>query len=150
MIHYHGTPMTPIADMVKAFQGRHAMVSFEHPEQIEVCAEISQSVVLDNGAFSAWRGDRPHDFDGYVHWCQKWLKHPAVDWCLIPDVIDGDYRPTSGMSGRGRCRVNHLCRSTICTNRWITCNVFARPFVALPSDHPASGLIRVQMTGGYA
>jgi hypothetical protein len=47
--------MTPVADMVKSFAARHAMVSFEHPEQIEACAEICQSIVLDNGAFSAWK-----------------------------------------------------------------------------------------------
>jgi hypothetical protein len=89
VIHYHGTPMTPVADMVKAFSGRHAMVSFEHPEQMEICAEICQSVVLDNGAFSAWRQGKDHDFSGYIDWCEKWLKHPCVDWCVIPDVIDG-------------------------------------------------------------
>jgi hypothetical protein len=90
MIHFHGTPMTPVADMVKSFAARHAMVSFEHPEQIAVCAEICQSVVLDNGAFSAWKSGRPHDFNGYVSWCELWLRHPAVEWCVIPDVIDGD------------------------------------------------------------
>jgi hypothetical protein len=89
VIHYHGTPLTPAADMLKCFKGRHAMVSFEHPEQIEVAAEICQSVALDNGAFSAWKQRKPLDFDGYLQWAQKWLKHPAVDWCVIPDVIDG-------------------------------------------------------------
>ena len=29
MIHYHGLPMTPASDMLKAMAGRHAMVSFE-------------------------------------------------------------------------------------------------------------------------
>ena len=82
--------MTPAADMVKAFARRHGMVSFEHPDQIENAAEVCQSVVLDNGAFSAWKSGKPHDFNGYVEWCDKWLRHPAVDWCLIPDVIDGD------------------------------------------------------------
>jgi hypothetical protein len=81
--------MTPADDMVKAFRGRHAMVSYEHPEQIELAAEICQSVVLDNGAFSAWKQQRPYDFEGYIQWCQKWLAHPAVEWCVIPDVIDG-------------------------------------------------------------
>lgn len=90
MIHYHGLPMTPITDMVNAFPGRHAMVSFEHPEQIEVAAEICPSIVLDNGAFSAWKAGRKHNFDGYTAWCERWLKHPAVEWCVIPDVIDGD------------------------------------------------------------
>lgn len=82
--------MTPVADMVTAFAGRHAMVSFEHPDQIEVAAEVCQSVVLDNGAFSAWKQQKPHDFAGYAAWAANWLKHPAVDWCVIPDVIDGD------------------------------------------------------------
>lgn len=76
--------------MVTAFACRHAMVSFEHPEQVEVAAEICQSVALDNGAFSAWRSGRPHDFDGYASWAEGWLRHPAVDWCVVPDVIDGD------------------------------------------------------------
>lgn len=82
--------MTPVADMVKSFAARHAMVSFENPEQIEICAEICQSVVLDNGAFSAWKQQKAHDFAGYVDWCREWYRHPAFDWCVIPDVIDGD------------------------------------------------------------
>lgn len=81
--------MYPAGDMVRAFAGRHAMVSFEHPEQIAVAAEICQSVVLDNGAFSAWRAGRPHDFAGYMDWCRHWLRHPAVEWAAIPDVING-------------------------------------------------------------
>lgn len=90
MIHYHGLPMTPVADMVKAMRGRHAMVSFENPEQVEEAAEICQSVALDNGAFSAWRQGKPYNFDGYYEWSGQWLKHPAVEWAIIPDVIDGD------------------------------------------------------------
>lgn len=89
MIHYHGTPMTPVADMIRAFRGRHAIVSYEHPQQIDVAAEICQSVVLDNGAFSAWRQKKNYDFKGYYEWARKWLRHPAVEWCVIPDKIDG-------------------------------------------------------------
>lgn len=90
MIHYHGLPMTPGGEMLRAFRGKHAMVSFEDPRQIEDAAEICQSVVLDNGAFSAWRSGRHYDFAGYQAWAAKWLKHPAVEWCVIPDVVDGD------------------------------------------------------------
>ena len=90
MIHYHGTPMTPTADMLRAMRGRHCMVSFEHVDQIAEAAEVCQSVVLDNGAFSAWRQGKPYDFDGYYEWAGLWLKHPAVEWAIIPDVIDGD------------------------------------------------------------
>lgn len=88
MIHYHGLPMTPLADMLRAMSGRHAMVSFEEPRQIEEAVEVCQSVALDNGAFSAWRQGKPHDFAGYAEWAGHWLKHPAVDWAVIPDVID--------------------------------------------------------------
>jgi len=75
--------------MPRAFAARHGMVSFEHAEQIDIAAEVCQSIVLDNGAFSAWKKGTPHDFLGYAVWCAKWLKHPAVEWCVIPDVIDG-------------------------------------------------------------
>lgn len=92
MIHYHGLPMTPVADMLRAMRARHAMVSFETPHQIEVAAEICQSIVLDNGAFSAWCANRALDFDGYVQWAANWLQHPSVEWCVIPDVIDGTER----------------------------------------------------------
>lgn len=90
MIKYHGTPLTPIDAMIRAFKGRHAMVSYERPDQIGEACEVCQSVVLDNGAFTAWKHGRKHDFAGYLAWAAKWLKHPAVDWCVIPDVIDGD------------------------------------------------------------
>lgn len=89
MIRYHGTPMTPLADMLRALKGKHAMVSFENPEQIEEVCEICQAVVLDCGAYSAWRKGERHDYAGYLEWCRFWLKHPCVQWCIIPDVIDG-------------------------------------------------------------
>src|SRR5687768_6177868 len=89
MIHYHGLPLTPTADMVRSMRCHHAMVSFEEPRQVELAAEVCQSVVLDNGTFSKWRAGKRHDFIGYAAWAAHWLRHPAVDWCLIPDVIDG-------------------------------------------------------------
>jgi hypothetical protein len=89
MIHYHGLPMSNTHDMIRAFATKHAMVSFEHPEQMEIAAEICQSVVLDNGAFSAWKSGAKYDFDGFAAWAAKWVKHPALDWCIIPDKIDG-------------------------------------------------------------
>lgn len=89
MIHFHGTPLTPTADMAQAFARRHAMVSFAHPQQMEIAAEVCQSVVLDNGAFPAWIKGVAYDFDGFAEWAAKWIKHPAVEWCVIPDRIDG-------------------------------------------------------------
>ena len=92
MIRYHGTPLTPISAMLEAFKGRHAMVSFGRPDQIAEACETCQSVVVDNGIFSKWKKGERHDFEGYVAFVDHWMKHPAVEWCVIPDVIDGSQR----------------------------------------------------------
>lgn len=89
MIRYHGTPLTPIDAMLRAFKGKHAMVSYERPDQIAEACEVCQAVVLDCGAFTAWKRGEKMDFEGYLEWCSHWLKHPCVQWCIIPDVIDG-------------------------------------------------------------
>lgn len=90
MIHYHGTPITPEADMVRIVTGRHAMVSFANPQQIEIVADICQSFSQDNGAYPAWRAGKPiTDWTPYYAWVREWKKHPGFDFALIPDVIDG-------------------------------------------------------------
>lgn len=90
MIHYHGGPLTPATVAWKVWRARHAMVSFQAPSQIEIAAAVSQSFVLDNGAFSAWRAGEPIvDWAPYYGWAAKWLRHPGCDFAIIPDVIDG-------------------------------------------------------------
>lgn len=89
MIPYHGTPFTPAADMLKAFTGRSAMVSYSDYRQMDVAAEICQSVIIDCGSFNAWRAGISYDFTGYSTWAARWLRHPAVKWVIIPDKIDG-------------------------------------------------------------
>lgn len=89
MIHYHGTPFSGRMTNALELQGKHAMVSFAHPDQVEVVAEVCQSFTLDNGAFSNWKSGTPTDWDAFGRWARQWLKHPACDWALIPDVIDG-------------------------------------------------------------
>lgn len=127
MIHYHGTPLTPVKDMIRSFAAKHAMVSYEHPEQIEVAAEICQSVVLDNGAFSAWRQGKPHNFKDYMHWAAEWVQHPAVDWCVIPDVIDGTEEQNDDLLGR-----------------WVL-----RPSVSVPVWHMHESLERLERLLAY-
>lgn len=91
MIHYHGSPITPNEVAVSPWTRRHAMISFAHPRQIELAAEVCQSFTLDNGAFSFWiAGTGKVDVRGYVAWVNKWAKHPGFDWALIPDDIDGN------------------------------------------------------------
>jgi hypothetical protein len=87
MIHYHGTPITPIAALYD-LAGRHFCVSHFRPEQVARCHEIGQSVMLDNGAFSAFtRGKPVLDWTSYYEWCDRWLDCPTT-WAVIPDVID--------------------------------------------------------------
>ncbi len=88
MIHYHGTPITPRAALL-TLAGRCFCVSYAEPRDIEVCHEIGQSVMLDNGAFSAWTQGREVDWIGYYEWCSRWLDHWS-SWAVIPDVIAGD------------------------------------------------------------
>ncbi len=89
MIHYHGGPITPDTCAMRAWQGRHAFISYAHPGQLALASEITQSFALDNGAFTFWKTGRPIDWDGYYKFVEKWMHHPRFDFAIIPDVIDG-------------------------------------------------------------
>lgn len=89
MLHFHGTPITP-RSALHALAGRCFCVSFAAPRDVAVCHDIGQSVMLDNGAYSAWRQGTPvRDWIAYYRWCERWLEHWTT-WAVIPDVIDGD------------------------------------------------------------
>jgi hypothetical protein len=90
MIHYHGGPITPMEAAREVWRRGHAMVSFAYPGQLPLAAEVAQSFVLDNGAFTAWKQARAVDWSEYVAWVDSWKQHPGFDWCLIPDSIEGD------------------------------------------------------------
>lgn len=90
MIHYHGTPCGGSkVDAPRFLAGRHALVPFSYPDDVSIVADVCQSFVFDNGAFTAWKQGGRVDFDGYVSWVREWHRHPGFDWALIPDVIDG-------------------------------------------------------------
>lgn len=88
MIHYHGTPITPIPALME-LAGRHFCVSYASPGDVRRCHDIGQSVMLDNGAFSVWRRGMAANWPGYYAWADAWLDYPTT-WAIIPDVIDGD------------------------------------------------------------
>lgn len=91
MIHYHGGPLSgPVNGKEKFYAGRHALVSFAYRTDLSVIAEVCQSFVFDNGAFTVWKKGGALDIDGYTRWVDAWHQHPGFDWALIPDVIDGD------------------------------------------------------------
>jgi hypothetical protein len=89
MIHYHGGPINPETCAIRTWKARHAFVSYAHPHQIKLVAEICQSFALDNGAFSFWKAKKPTDWAGYYDWVKKWMRHPGFDFAVIPDVIEG-------------------------------------------------------------
>lgn len=65
-------------------------MSFYAPGQLDIVLDVCQSFACDNGAFSAWKSGRPIlDWHGYYEWIDGLRYHPAFDWAVIPDVIDG-------------------------------------------------------------
>jgi hypothetical protein len=85
-LHYHGTPITPVAALAE-LAGRCFCVSHAAPQDVARVHMIGQSVMLDNGAFSAWKSGKQTNWNGYYQWCDQWLDYPTT-WAVIPDVID--------------------------------------------------------------
>lgn len=86
-VHYHGTPITP-HETLYSLAGRSFCVSHARPDQVELVHRIGQSVMLDNGAFSAWKRGHEPDWRLFYDWCDRWLDYPTT-WAVIPDVVDG-------------------------------------------------------------
>lgn len=114
MIHYHGGPITPNVTAEMAWSRRHGFVSFEHPYQVALAAEVCQSFALDNGAYSAWTQGNTVDIKAYAEWVKEWCRHPGFDWCVIPDVIDGSEGDNIGMIAQWR----ELCDFRISVPVW--------------------------------
>lgn len=87
-IHYHGTPITPRI-VLNELAGRFFCVSHYRPDNVEWCHKNGQGVMLDNGAFSAWRSGKDVDWNGFYEWCNEWLAY-KTSWAVIPDVIIGN------------------------------------------------------------
>ena len=99
LIHYHGMPTgLTVPDNIKVFSGRHIMVSFANPQILEYMADHVSSFVLDNGAYSFWKSGTPPNWEAYADWVTKWREHPAFDWAIIPDIIDGDEKANDSLA----------------------------------------------------
>ncbi len=89
-VHYHGTPITP-RSVLNSLAGHHFCVSFASPDDLKVCHQIGQGVMLDNGAYTLWKRN-PRGFtyawDAFYGWCRPWLDFYTT-WVVIPDVIGG-------------------------------------------------------------
>lgn len=96
MIHYHGTPITPRSGLL-TMPGRHFCVSFAAPHDLKTCLSIGASVMLDNGAFSAYTRGAKLDLQKLYSWLDPVLGHPH--WGVVPDVIDGDVEQQRALLG---------------------------------------------------
>lgn len=98
MIRYHGGPITPESAALAAWKRSHAMISFANPQQTELAFAVADSVALDNGAWPIFAaGNGAIDVPAYLEWVKTWYRHPAFDWCLIPDIIDGDEKANDAL-----------------------------------------------------
>lgn len=95
MIHYHGTPISPIK-AIETMGGKHFCVSYARPDDLKRCLRIGQSLMLDNGAFSAKTKGYEFDRDGFYDWVEPILAHPH--WGVVPDVIDGSVEQQRAMT----------------------------------------------------
>jgi hypothetical protein len=87
---YHGTPITPQAELL-TLAGRCFCVSYFNRAKtsMPLIEGIASALMLDNGAFSAWRtGVEFTDeyWGGYHAWVDPLLDRPTT-WAVIPDAI---------------------------------------------------------------
>lgn len=68
-------------------------------------AEVCQSFILDNGAFTLWKRGNGEQVDvlAYAEWVRQYERHPGFDFALIPDVIDGTEFDNDKMIARWTC-----------------------------------------------
>jgi len=96
-IHYHGTPITPAAQLAR-MSGEHFCVSFYRPDNADVCEAIGQSVLWDNGAFSAYTKGAEVDEAALFAWLEPRLYHPHR--AVVLDKIGGDVEVQREMVAR--------------------------------------------------
>lgn len=84
---YHGTPITPRAQLYR-LAGQSFCVSFAEPRDADFCEAFGQSVLWDNGAFSAYTRGKPIDETALYAWLEPRLRHPHR--AVVLDEIGGD------------------------------------------------------------
>jgi hypothetical protein len=96
-IHYHGTPITPRAQLSR-MAGEHFCVSFAEPRDADICETIGQSVLWDNGAFSAFTRNADLDERALYAWLEPRLYHPHR--AVVLDRIGGSVEAQRDMLAR--------------------------------------------------
>lgn len=87
-IHYHGLPLTPEV-MLLDLAGKHVCISYatKRDSQVETCLRLMQSIMFDNGRFTAYQQGGDINLDALYAWLRPMLKHPH--WAVVPDRIGG-------------------------------------------------------------
>lgn len=96
-IHYHGTPITPAAQLAR-MSGEHFCVSFARPDNADTCEAIGASVMWDNGAFSLHTRGEKIDERALYEWLEPRLYHPHR--AVVLDRIGGTVSEQREMVGR--------------------------------------------------
>lgn len=91
----HGTPITPAA-LLEQLRGSSFCVSYAAPGQLDRCIDLvgpTGVVMLDNGAFSAWRSTGHNmtasERQGFYDWANDAMRRCDQAVAVIPDVIEG-------------------------------------------------------------
>lgn len=91
-----GLPLTPI-HLLEQLEGQSFCLSYatrnrlgrQLDDAIRLVGEDG-ILLLDNGAFSAWRSGVPMDVAGFVRWAADICERCPQAVVVVPDVIDGD------------------------------------------------------------
>lgn len=109
MIAYHGTPLgAGQAEVAPFYYGRHALVPFNKQTDLAVVGSVARSFVFDNSAYSVWKSGDVLDVPGFTRWCEEWARHPRLDWCLIPDAIEGTAADNDALLRDWPAHLRHL------------------------------------------
>ena len=117
-IHYHGTPLSPSSELMK-LAGKHFCVPFSDGRDADRCLAIGQSVMFDNGAFSAHTRGAPLDIPAFYAWIEPRIA-PRIG-LSSPTLSTARLSNSARWQRRGRSRVISALRSGTSTCPSTTC-----------------------------
>ena len=98
----HGTPITP-KRLLAQLKGESFCVSYAYPEQLHDVGPLVPSngiLLLDNGAFTAWKQEREFDELGFWKWANAAQDLYPEAVAVIPDKIEGSEADNLMMASR--------------------------------------------------
>jgi len=87
LIHYHCADIS--GDKFLELAGHHLLVSHAYPRRVSDAHDIAATMLLDNGAYTAWTVGKEVDWNDYYTWVEPWIGKYPTTWCVIPDIVDG-------------------------------------------------------------